>query len=491
MDTVVGVITVVGRAEVVELKAGWDVNVGVAASLVGVPVVGRDAVVEVGSSVGCTGHGGVGVGDLNQSLVEGFPCVGGRTCGNSEVRGGWDVAGSAVETGRRGVSDAGTLLTCLVHVSNRPRVVGGAASAVVLVLDLVGDVVEQSLNGTELSVGVVSHVSPLNDEDLVGVAALEGVAFAGRAVRVDAAGDGGNILSGEVVLNGVVDFQVFNGGAPLAGCKRTLRSSLAGFLRHGRGNPTASRAAIGRDSVVEGRANACRTARVETSSWVSAVKDGDRHRSALGMRVLHFGVDHFWLEGVWRWCNVAHLVSDVASAGLSAVEAGAKGETTPSVRGGRSVNHVVGRCASVGADGPVEVVPSVGGDTQSVGRGRGLCCVERERTERTGDVAWDGEFVGLRVRVGHACRGLRATGERGVNTGFGVDTNGGPLVHGAVVHEDEVHAWAVLSGDLQVPISVVVPQVLVELVRSAVHAIVSIGRCGVSTSDPVTVEGAG
>ena len=97
----------------------------------------------------------------------------------------------------------------------------------------------------------------------------------------------------------------------------------------------------------------------------------------------------------------------------------------------------------------------------------------------------------MRVTVGQARRGLRAASERRVDTGFGVDTNGGPLVHGAIVHEDEVHAWAVLGGNLQVSISVVVPQVLVELVRSAVHAVVSVGRCGVSTSDPVAVEGAG
>ena len=342
LDTVVGVVAVIGRAEVVELKAGWDVNVGVAASLVGVPVVGRDAVVEVGSSVGCTGHGGVGVGDLNQSLVEGFPCVRSRTCGNSEVRGGGDVPGSAVETGRRRVSDAGTLLARLVHVSNGPRVVGGAASAVVLVFDLVGDIVEQSLNGTELSVGVVGHVSPLNNEHLVRIAPLERVAFTERGVGVNAAGDGGNVLRGEVVLHRVVDFQVFNGGAPGTGCKRTLRTSLARFLAHDRVRPAASRAAVGRDSVVEGRSNASRIARVETSCRVTAVKDGDRHRSALGVRVLHLGVDHFWLEGVWRWCNIAHLVGDVASAGLSAVVAGAKGETTPSVGGGRSINHVVG-----------------------------------------------------------------------------------------------------------------------------------------------------
>ena len=209
------------------------------------------------------------------------------------------------------------------------------------------------------------------------------------------------------------------------------------------------------------------------------------------MRVLHFCVNHLWRKRVWCRCNISDLVGDVASAGLSAVVAGAKGETAPSVGGGRPVNHVVGRCASIGADGPVEVIPSVGGDTQSVGCCGGLCCVERERTKRTGDVAWNGEFVGLRVAVGQAGRGLRAASKCCVNTGFGVNTNGGPLVHGAVVHEDEVHAWAVLSGDLQVSISVVVPQVLVELVRTAVHAVVSVGRCGVSTSNPVTIEGAG
>ena len=132
------------------------------------------------------------------------------------------MSGPAVETGRRRVSDAGTLLARLIHVSNRPGVVGGAASAVVFVLDLVGDIVKQSLNGTELSVGVVCHVSPLDDEHLVGVAALKRVAFTKRGVGVDAAGDGGNVLRGEVVLNRVVDFQVFNGGAPCTSGEGTV-----------------------------------------------------------------------------------------------------------------------------------------------------------------------------------------------------------------------------------------------------------------------------
>ena len=78
-----------------------------------------------------------------------------------------------------------------------------------------------------------------------------------------------------------------------------------------------------------------------------------------------------------------------------------------------------------------------------------------------------------------------------VDTGFGVNTDGGPCVLGAVVHEDEVHPWSVLCTDLQVSITVVVPEVLVELVGTAVHAVVAVSRCRVSTSEPVAVEGAG
>ena len=51
LDTIVGIITVVGRTEVLKLESCWNVNVRVAASLVRVPVVGRDTVVEVRASV--------------------------------------------------------------------------------------------------------------------------------------------------------------------------------------------------------------------------------------------------------------------------------------------------------------------------------------------------------------------------------------------------------------------------------------------------------
>ena len=51
LNTIVGVITVVGCTEVLELESCWNVNVRVAASLVRVPVVGRDTVVEVRTSV--------------------------------------------------------------------------------------------------------------------------------------------------------------------------------------------------------------------------------------------------------------------------------------------------------------------------------------------------------------------------------------------------------------------------------------------------------
>ena len=298
-------------------------------------------------------------------------------------------------------------------------------------------------------------------------------------------------MSLEVVLNRVVDFQVFNVSAPCTSSESTLCSGLACFLRHGGRDPAASRAAIGRDSVVEGWTGACSTAHVETSGWVATIDDGDSHGSLLSVRVLHGAVHHFRLEGVRRRCNVSDLVGDVAGAGLAAVVAGAEGETTPSVGGGGPVDHVVGRSTSVGADGAVEVVPTVGGDTQSVSGGCGLRGVPRERAEVAGDVAWDSELVGLGVSVGDTGRGLAATGEWRVNTGFGVDTNGSPCVLGAVVHEDQVQAWTVFGTNPQVAITVVVPKVLVELVCTAVHAVVTIGWCDVSTCEPVTVEGAG
>ena len=103
LNAVVGVVAVVGCSEVLELAACWDVNVRVAARLVRVPVEGRDAVVEVRSSVGGTRHGGVGVGDFNQTLVKGFPCVGRRTRRDAEVRCGWGVTRTGVERRRRSV----------------------------------------------------------------------------------------------------------------------------------------------------------------------------------------------------------------------------------------------------------------------------------------------------------------------------------------------------------------------------------------------------
>ena len=48
-NPVVGIVAVVGRTEVLELEASWDVNVRVAASLVGVPEGLRDALVDVRS----------------------------------------------------------------------------------------------------------------------------------------------------------------------------------------------------------------------------------------------------------------------------------------------------------------------------------------------------------------------------------------------------------------------------------------------------------
>jgi hypothetical protein len=52
LDTVVAVITIVGGTEILEFETSRDVNVSVTAVLVGVPIVGRDTVVEVWSSVG-------------------------------------------------------------------------------------------------------------------------------------------------------------------------------------------------------------------------------------------------------------------------------------------------------------------------------------------------------------------------------------------------------------------------------------------------------
>jgi len=217
----------------------------------------------------------------------------------------------------------------LVHVADRPGVVGGTTVAVVLELNLVGHVVEQSLNRTELTVGVVGSVSPFNDEDLVRVASLKGVGL-GR-VGVDTLRDGRNVLSLEVVLNRVVDFQVFDVGAPCTSGERTLCAGLAGFLGHGSVGPATSRATVWGDSVVEGWTDTCSAADVQTSCWVAAVDDGHRNGALLGVRVLHGAVRHLRLERVRRWCNVTDLVGDVAGVGLTAVVAGSEGETTPSV----------------------------------------------------------------------------------------------------------------------------------------------------------------
>ena len=114
--------------------------------------------------------------------------MGARAGRDTEVGRGWHVTGVGVEARRGGVRNAGTLLAGLIHVADRPGVVSGTAVAVVLVLNLVGHVVEQGLNGTELTVGVVRHVSPLNHEHLVRVASLKGVGR--RGVGVDTGGDG-------------------------------------------------------------------------------------------------------------------------------------------------------------------------------------------------------------------------------------------------------------------------------------------------------------
>ena len=100
LNTVVGVVAVVVRAEVLKLEASRNVDVGVTVALVLVPVVGRHTVVEVWAAVGRTGHGRLCVGDFGQALVEGFPCVIRGTGRDAEVRGRRHVSWVVVEAGR-------------------------------------------------------------------------------------------------------------------------------------------------------------------------------------------------------------------------------------------------------------------------------------------------------------------------------------------------------------------------------------------------------
>ena len=197
--------------------------------------------------------------------------------------------------------------------------------------------------------------------------------------------------------------------------------------------------------MVEGWANALVGADVETGCWVAAVADLDRNGSALGVRVLHGRVREVRCKGVGCWCDAAHLVGDGARVGLLTVVSGAESEAAPAVGGSRPVDHVVGGGAAVCGDASVEVEPSVGGDAHSVGGRRRAGCVEREGSELAGDVAGDGELVGRRSAVGHAGRWVVASGHWGVNARFGVNTDGSPLVLGAVVDENHVHSGAVIG----------------------------------------------
>ena len=99
LDTIVAVIAVIGRSEVFEFESCWNVDVCVAASLVGVPPVGGHTVEEIWRTVGGTRQSGLSVGDFHQSLVKRFPSVRGRTCRDTVVRRGWHVSWVGVERG--------------------------------------------------------------------------------------------------------------------------------------------------------------------------------------------------------------------------------------------------------------------------------------------------------------------------------------------------------------------------------------------------------
>ncbi len=75
MDTVLGIRTVVFGTEVIEYKVVRHIDVSVTSGLVAVPVVGRDTVVSVWSTVTCACDCSVVSWQLRQANVEGFPCV--------------------------------------------------------------------------------------------------------------------------------------------------------------------------------------------------------------------------------------------------------------------------------------------------------------------------------------------------------------------------------------------------------------------------------
>ena len=75
MDTVLGIRTVVFGTEVIEYKVVRHIDVSVTSGLVAVPVVGRDTVVSVWSTIACTCNCGVIGRQWSHAKVEGFPCV--------------------------------------------------------------------------------------------------------------------------------------------------------------------------------------------------------------------------------------------------------------------------------------------------------------------------------------------------------------------------------------------------------------------------------
>jgi len=339
LDTVVAVITVVGRTEVLELKASGDVHVGVALVAVRREVV--PAVVHVWRTTGGTGQRRLSVGHFRQTDVEGLVAVRVAVGLDAVVRRGWLVTRVGVEVRSGRVLDARTDRTGLVHVANRPRAVHGTAVGVVLVLNLVGHVVEQRLNGTLWAVGVVIRaVSPFHHEDLVGVASCEVERRRGVAVGTGALG--GHVLGREVVLNGVVDFEVLNVSRPGTLGELTVVGVRSALGVHQGGRPRTSGTAVGGHTVVHGGSDTGRLRGVQTGCWVASVHDVNRHHSGRRVGVTQRAVSELGCEGVRRWCDVANLVGHATRGGLTAVVAGAEGKAGPAVGRGRTVDHVVG-----------------------------------------------------------------------------------------------------------------------------------------------------
>ena len=487
LDTVVAVVTVVGGTEVLELKASGDVHVGVALVAVGREVV--PAVVHVRRTTGSAGQGRLSVGHFRQTEVKGLVAVRVAVGLDTVVRRGWLVTGIGVEVRSGRVLDARTDGTGLVHVTDRPRAVHSTAVGVVLVLNLVGHVVEQRLDGTLGTVGVVVRaVAPFHHEDLVGV--TTGEVERRRGVAVGTGALGGHVLGREVVLHGVVDFEVLDVSRPGTLGELTVVGVRDALSVHQGGRPGTSGAAVGGHTVVHGGSDTGRLRGVQTGCWVTSVHDIHRHHTGARVGVAQRAVSELGCEGVGRWCNVADLVGHGARGGLATVVAGAEGEAGPAVGRGRTVDHVVGRRTSVVGAGSVEVVPAVGGHTHAVSGGGAAGGVEVELPEGASDVTWDVELVSLGVTVGNGGIHVGTARQHRIDAGLGAHTHVAPLVVGAVVEEDQVHAWAVLGADLQVA-AVGAAQGLVAGGRTGVHAVAAGGDVVVPAGDPVSVEGGG